>query len=93
MPYLLIAITMVVFVPVILLSYRFHKPVIAHYILGFINIGIVVHLLSMMEEVNKSSDPQAGMGLGLYFLVALSSFAILTGVSIIIFIYQIKFKP
>ncbi len=92
MPYLLFAITLVVFVPIILLSYRFKKPVIAHYILGFINIGIVAHMLSTMEEASKSFDPQAGMGLGFYLMAALATFTLLTLAGIVRFIYQMKFK-
>lgn len=92
MPYLLFAITLVVFVPIILLSYRFQKPVFTHYILGFINIGIAAHVLSTVDEASQSSDPQAGMGLGLYFVATLAAFAIFTIVGIVIFIYQMKFK-
>ncbi len=90
MPYLLIAITIVVFVPLILLCYKHHKPTIPYYILGFINMGIALHVLTTVDKANASPDPQAGMGLGLYIMVALAAFVLLTLAGIGLFAYQMK---
>lgn len=90
MPYLLAAIIVIVYVPILLVSYKYERPTTVYYIMATISVIIIMHLASTVSEASKSPDPQAEMGLGLYLMAAIGLFTILTIAAIILFIYRLK---